>query len=87
MTDSDKISLRALLAQMDVMSARIRQALGESPPDVAANMFDQDMVSDLLSPQDSAIAEPPEKVTAPLPVTEPTPPSTIDHVEGAMDLD
>ncbi|KAM5351521.1 hypothetical protein ACJ41O_004244 [Fusarium nematophilum] len=87
LTDGDKLSLRALLTQMDAMGARIRCLLGEEPSGVTAAMLGQeDVIPSILSPQDSAIAEPLDKVTAP-PVTEPTPPSTIDHAEGAMELD
>ena len=85
LTDNDKLSLRALLTQMDAMGSRIRQLLGE-PDGVSASMLKEDVIPSILSPQDSAIAEPLDKVTA-LPVTEPTPPSTIDHAEGAMELD
>jgi hypothetical protein len=85
LTDNDKLSLRALLTQMDTMGARIRHLLGE-PTGATATMLDHDAIPSILSPQDSAIAEPLDKVTAP-PVTEPTPPSTIDHAEGSMDLD
>ncbi|KAM0434421.1 hypothetical protein ACHAPT_003517 [Fusarium lateritium] len=89
LTDSDKLSLRALLAQMNAMGSRIRHLLGE--PDTTA-MLDLDLdqehdIPSILSPQDSAIAEPLDKVAASLPVTEPTPPSTIDHAEGSMELD
>ncbi|KAH6963846.1 hypothetical protein DER45DRAFT_126257 [Fusarium avenaceum] len=87
LTDNDKHSLRALLTQMDAMGARIRHLLGEPTSATAiATMLDQDAIPSILSPQDSAIAEPLDKVAAP-PVTEPTPPSTIDHAEGSMDLD
>ncbi|KAF4996880.1 hypothetical protein FGRMN_4201 [Fusarium graminum] len=84
LTDNDKLSLRALLTQMDTMGARIRHLLGE-PVGVTATMLDQDVIPSILSPQDSAIAEPLDKVSAP--ITEPTPPSTIDHAEGSMELD
>lgn len=87
LTESDKLSLRVLLNQMDSMGARIRHLLGEPEPvGISATMQDQDVIPSILSPQDSAIAEPLDKVTA-HPVTEPTPPSTIDHAEGSMDLD
>ncbi|WZH44814.1 uncharacterized protein QYS62_005842 [Fusarium acuminatum] len=89
LTDNDKLSLRALLTQMDTMGARIRHLLGEpigATATATATMLDQDAIPSILSPQDSAIAEPFDKITAP-PVTEPTPPSTIDHAEGSMDLD
>ncbi|WXC62425.1 hypothetical protein SNK03_008275 [Fusarium graminearum] len=85
LTDNDKRSLRALLAQVDSVGSRIRQLLGE-PDGVSAALLNEDVIPSILSPQDSAIAEPLDKVTA-LPVTEPTPPSTFDHTEGSMDLD
>jgi hypothetical protein len=85
LTENDKRSLRALLAQMDTIGGHIRQLLGE-PGGISAPMLDEDVIPSILSPQDSAIAEPLDKVTA-LPVTEPTPPSTFDHAEGSMDLD
>lgn len=85
LTDNDKRSLRALLTQMDAMGSCIRRLLGE-PDGMSATMLNEDVIPSILSPQDSAIAEPLDKVTA-LPVTEPTPPSTIDHGEGSMDLD
>ncbi|KAF5026644.1 hypothetical protein F66182_1270 [Fusarium sp. NRRL 66182] len=84
LTDNDKLGLRALLSHMDAMGARIRQLLGEP---AAIDHQDEHVMANILSPQDSAIAEPLDKVTAPLPVTEPTPPSTIDHAEGSMELD
>ncbi|KAK7404182.1 hypothetical protein QQX98_010024 [Neonectria punicea] len=89
LTSNDKVSLRALLAQMDAMGARIREVLGEAPPShITAAMLGQDSaVLDVPSPQDSAIAEPHEKDLGALPITEPTPPSTIDHAESSMDLD
>ncbi|CVK92743.1 hypothetical protein FPRO06_02668 [Fusarium proliferatum] len=87
LTESDKLSLRVLLNQMDSMGARIRHLLGEPEPvNISATMQDQDVIPSILSPQDSAIAEPLDKVMT-HPVTEPTPPSTIDHAEGSMDLD
>ncbi|RGP80623.1 essential subunit of the histone deacetylase rpd3s complex [Fusarium longipes] len=85
LTENDKFSLRILLTQMDAMGSRIRQLLGE-PDGGSAAMLDEEVIPSILSPQDSAIAEPLDKVTA-LPVTEPTPPSTFDHAEGSMDLD
>lgn len=85
LTDSDKLSLRVLLAQMDAMGSRIRHLLGE--PDTTTMLDQEHEIPSILSPQDSAIAEPLDKVAVPPPVTEPTPPSTIDHAEGAMELD
>jgi hypothetical protein len=81
LTDGDKVGLRALLAQMDAMSARIRDVLGEAP-----RMLERDNeMSNILSPEESVI-DTTGKMT-PTPVTEPTPPSTFDHAEGSMDLD
>lgn len=81
LTDCDRIGLRALLAQMDAMSARIRDALGEAP-----RMLERDNdMPNILSPEESVV-DTTGKMT-PTPVTEPTPPSTIDHAEGTMDLD
>ncbi|KAH6897022.1 hypothetical protein B0T10DRAFT_556868 [Thelonectria olida] len=81
LTEGDKIGLRALLAQMDAMSARIRDVLGEAP-----RMLERDNeMSNILSPEESVI-DATGKMT-PTPVTEPTPPSTFDHAEGSMDLD
>lgn len=72
LTDEDRLGLRALLTQMDAMSTRVRHLLGEDAP----------------CPRVAAAPLGQGKlVTAPPPVTEPTPPSTIDHAEGAMDLD
>ncbi|UPK90353.1 hypothetical protein LCI18_001288 [Fusarium solani-melongenae] len=85
LTDSDKLSLRVLLAQVDAMGSRIRHLLGE--PDTTTMLDQEHEIPSILSPQDSAIAEPLDKVAVPPPVTEPTPPSTIDHAEGAMELD
>lgn len=89
LTNNDKVGLRALLAQMDAMGSRIREALGEVPPSkVGGVMRGQGIpVPDVPSPQDSAIADPDEKDNGSHPVTEPTPPSTIDHAEGSMELD
>lgn len=90
LTDEDRLGLRALLTQMNAMSTRVRQLLGEDAPcpGVAAAPLGQGSALDILSPENSAIAHQDDKlITAPPPVTEPTPPSTIDHAEGAMELD
>ena len=85
LTEDDKQGLRATLSQMEAMSARIRQVLGDDKPlhDNAAG------AADARTP----VSEPPgihessEKLEQLPPLTEPTPPSTIDHAEGSMDLD
>jgi hypothetical protein len=78
----DKVSLRALLAQMEAMSGKIREALGEeaapSLPSTFGGQGPPSTIADSKGTVDKMDPEPP--------VTEPTPPSTIDH-EGAMDFD
>lgn len=85
LTENDKISLRATLAQMDAMSSRIRHLLGEksqSPtiptpvPGAATPPAEPSSVSPIDKPDDSLLL-----------ITEPTPPSTVDHAEGSMELD
>lgn len=86
MTHEDKVGLRAVLAQMDAMSSRIRIALGEDNGYPA--------VSALASPGATSIAEP-SPLSSPRtkvehgmePMTEPTPPSTVGQAEGPMDLE
>ncbi|KAI5465776.1 hypothetical protein BGZ63DRAFT_349263 [Mariannaea sp. PMI_226] len=87
LTDNDKIGLRALLAQMDAMSARVREILGEAPPStITAAMFERGTeLPNILSPEESVI-EATGKMT-PTSVREPTSPATADHLEGPMDLD
>jgi hypothetical protein len=94
--DDDKQGLRALAAQMDAMSSRIRQVLGgeseapkvqeETPvlsqPAVAVPAKESTPFSDTHGAEHVC-----EKPEASAPVTEPTPPSTIDHGEGTMDVD
>lgn len=85
LTDGDKIGLRAMLAQMESMSTRIRLALGEdarsaATPEVAVQGTTP--VSQIGGEED-----PPEKMEPVGPLTEPTPPSTVDQAESAMDLD
>jgi hypothetical protein len=80
---SDEISLRALLAQMETMSSSIRQLLGEkacSPAHVT--LMNQEAGSSFEDSKSSTIKMDTEQL-----VTEPTPPSTIDHVDAAMDYD
>jgi hypothetical protein len=82
----DKLSLRTMLVQMDVMSARIRQALGDddrSPGSSAAAPQGATPISEVDGEED----QPMDKVEPLAPVTEPTPPSTIDQAEVSMDLD
>ncbi|KAM3454477.1 hypothetical protein MY3296_002934 [Beauveria thailandica] len=53
LTDSDKLSLRAMLAQMDAMSSRIRQVLGDTKPPP------QQHISSMPTPDHTAAATPP----------------------------
>jgi hypothetical protein len=85
MTDSDKLGLRTMLAQMDAMSSKIRFLLGgdlppSSPPDMISPGATP--VSELPGEMDM-----PEKVEQLAPVNEPTPPSIFDHPEASMDID
>ncbi len=101
LADNDKLSLRAMLAQMDAMTSRIRQVLGDDKPPT------QQCVSSMPTPDPTAMTPPPaddsrgvlrsspivpkkEEDTAPAMTTmaalrEPTPPLTIDG--STMDLD
>jgi hypothetical protein len=84
LSEDDRLGLRAMMLQMDAMSARIRKTLGEDS---------QSAASALASPGATSVAEvtpmssPREKLQTIHPVTEPTPPSTIEHGDGSMDLD
>lgn len=80
--DQDKVSLRALLAQMETMSGRIRDILGDEAPPSLPDLPGQGPPSTIADSKDTVdVKMDPESL-----VTEPTPPSTIDH-EGAMDFD
>lgn len=76
LAETDRQSLRALLAQMEAMSASIRTILGgeEEPAADRSHLTRNDS-------KDMDVMD-----TDPL-VTEPTPPSTIDHAEGVIDYD
>ncbi|KAJ4158275.1 uncharacterized protein LMH87_008808 [Akanthomyces muscarius] len=107
LADSDKLSLRAMLAQMDAMSNRIRQVLGDSKPQHVSSMPTPDptaatpppsFTGDTMAlqheavPSSSPIAPKKEEdmaaaTTTMATLTEPTPPLTIDTVDGTMDLD
>merc|ERR1712000_436488 len=76
----DKASLRALLAHMERMGSQIQAMLGEDATPTLPSLPDQSR-----SMSHDKDEEFPEMKHDSL-VTEPTPPSTIDH-EGGMDLD
>ncbi|PHH82443.1 hypothetical protein CDD82_5941 [Ophiocordyceps australis] len=88
LTDTDRQSLRAMLAQMDAMSSRIRHVLGDDKPPTAP-------LGTLETNARTPVSEPPSGIEAPEKLdamddhlAEPTPPSTVDHAdEGSMDLD
>ncbi|KAM4054729.1 PHD-finger domain-containing protein [Hirsutella rhossiliensis] len=84
LTQDDRMGLRALLAQIDAMGARIRQVLGDDKPAPEPSAVS----ADARTP----VSEPPSinesgKLEPIAPVAEPTPPSTVDHAEGSMELD
>ncbi|PNY26867.1 Uncharacterized protein TCAP_03203 [Tolypocladium capitatum] len=85
LTRDDKQSLRATLTQMEAMSVRIREVLGDDKPSPETPA----MMAHAHTPvsESSGITESSEKLKSTAPVTEPTPPSTVDHAEGSMDLD
>ena len=88
--DLDKQGLRAMLAQMDAMRSRIRSMLGEdtqmSTTTAVTTSIENKENTSISTPESVYI--PPHKVDNPTdPVTEPTPPSTVDQAEGAMELD
>lgn len=89
--DGDKQGLRAMLAQMDAMGARIRHLLGEdskacSSPTYAAQRKERERERASISTPES-VDLPPICDEPSNPVTEPTPPSTIGPADGTMDLD
>ncbi|POR37916.1 Uncharacterized protein TPAR_01884 [Tolypocladium paradoxum] len=85
LTQDDKQSLRTTLAQMEAMSARIREVLSDEKPSPETPAMTADAHTPVSEP--SGINESSEKLESIAPVTEPTPPSTVDHAEGSMDLD
>ena len=78
----DKVSLRALLAQMEAMSGKIRETLGEEAETTLPSAFGGQGPPSTIADSKGTV----DKMDPEPPVTEPTPPSTIDH-EGAMDFD
>jgi len=89
-TDADRLGLRAMLAQMEAMSTRIRQVLGEEEIVTARTPALSAIKADVSSPvtESTAIGDLHHaKIDTPPPVTEPTPPSTVDNGECHMELD
>lgn len=81
----DRMSLRAMLAQVNAMGDRIRHLLGDEAPPAALIHKATDTGSPDTDTSD--VDTFPEKTEPTAPVTEPTPPSTVDHGEGTMELD
>lgn len=84
LTRDDRQGLRALLAQVDAMGVRIRQVLGEDKPAPERPPVSADARTPVSEPPG---ANESGKLEPMAPVAEPTPPSTVDHAEGSMDLD
>lgn len=86
LVQEDKMGLRAMLAQMNAMGDRIRHLLGdEAPPPTSVAHKTNDRGSPVTDTSD--VDTFPEKTEPLAPVTEPTPPSTVDHGEVTMELD
>ncbi|PTB43233.1 hypothetical protein M441DRAFT_135381 [Trichoderma asperellum CBS 433.97] len=86
LVQADKMGLRAMLAQMNAMGDRIRHLLGdEAPPPTSVTHKTNDRGSPVTDTSD--VDTFPEKTEPLAPVTEPTPPSTVDHGEVTMELD
>lgn len=88
LTAGDRLGLRAVLAQMDAMSSRIRQVLAEDTSTPPPQPIKAEVSSPVTKESTPGFDDPrADKVDLSVLVTEPTPPSTVDHGEGAMDLD
>ncbi|PTB67427.1 hypothetical protein BBK36DRAFT_1196583 [Trichoderma citrinoviride] len=87
LVQNDRKSLRAMLAQMDAMGERIRHLLGDEAPPTASVPKAADTGSPPITDTSGVDTFLPEKTEPSAPVTEPTPPSTVDHGEGTMELD
>lgn len=87
LTATDRLGLRAMLAQMDAMSTRIRQVLAEDSSTPAPQPIKAEASSPVTESTTGLNDPRAEKLDPSVPVTEPTPPSTVDHGEGTMDLD
>ncbi|EGR52282.1 uncharacterized protein TRIREDRAFT_21215 [Trichoderma reesei QM6a] len=87
LVQNDRMSLRAMLAQMDAMGDRIRHLLGDEAPPAASMPKAADTGSPAVTDTSGVDTFLPEKAEPSAPVAEPTPPSTVDHGEGTMELD
>ncbi|KHN95091.1 Essential subunit of the histone deacetylase Rpd3S complex [Metarhizium album ARSEF 1941] len=87
LTAADRLGLRAMLAQMDAMSARVRKVLAGDTCTPAPQPIKAEASSPVTESTMGLNDPRAEKMDPCMPVTEPTPPSTVDHGEGTMDLD
>lgn len=87
LTDDDKTGLRAMLAQMDAMSSRIRQVLGDKAPSPTVPTPIPGAATPPAEPSSNHPETDEKQDDSALLITEPTPPSTVDHAEGSMELD
>ncbi|KAG8419990.1 hypothetical protein J3458_004809 [Metarhizium acridum] len=88
LTAGDRLGLRAMLAQMDAVSTRIRQLLVEDSSTRAPQPVIKAEASSPVTESTTGLNDPrAQKMDPCMPVSEPTPPSTVDHGEGTMDLD
>ncbi|OAA43092.1 Essential subunit of the histone deacetylase Rpd3S complex [Metarhizium rileyi] len=87
LTPNDRLGLRAMLAQMDAMSTRIRQVLAVDSATCASQPIKAEASSPVTELTTGLNDPRADKLDASMPVTGPTPPSTVDHGEGTMDLD
>lgn len=87
LNNGDRLGLRAMLAQMDAMSTHIRQLLTSDNSTPAPQIIKAEASSPITESTTGLNDPRAEKMDPSFPVTEPTPPSTVDHAEGSMDLD
>lgn len=87
LTAGDRLGLRAMLAQMDAVGTRIRQLLAEDSSTPAPQPIKAEASSPVIASTTGLNDTHAQKMDHCMPVSEPTPPSTVDHGEGTMDLD
>lgn len=87
LTDDDRLGLRAMLAQMEAMTSRIRQVLGDQSCAPTPCAIKAEEPSSPITESNGFGGLGSGKIEQLPPVTEPTPPSTVDHAEGSMELD
>lgn len=85
LSDDDKSGLRAMLAQMDAMSSKIRHLLGDKSQSPTVPTPIPGAATPPAEPSSSVPKQDNEATSQP--IAEPTPPSTVDHAESNMELD